>query len=138
MAGTIQYIPSVNAGELEFGVANIAQLTFAVEGKVLFEGHPNPHLRMVATLMPFRVGLLVAQDSDIRKVADLKGKAVPSGFRAAPLFKVLFEGFLATEKLSYGDVQQVPVSGRAQMWELFRPVFQGLFSLVSAPLLLLA
>ena len=119
MAGTIQYIPSVNAGQLEFGVANIAQLTFAVEGKTLFEGHPNPHLRMVATLMPFRVGLLVAEDSDIRSVADLKGKAVPSGFRAAPLFKVLFEGFLATDQLSYEDVQQVPVSGRAQMWELF-------------------
>lgn len=119
MAGTIQYVPSVNAGQLEFGVANIAQLTFAVEGKALFEGHPNPNLRMVATLMPFRVGLLVAQDSDIRSVADLKGKAVPSGFRAAPLFKVLFEGFLATGKLSYEDVRQVPVSGRAQMWELF-------------------
>ncbi len=119
MAGTIQYVPAVNAGRLEFGVANIAQLTFAVEGKTLFEGHPNPHLRMVATLMPFRVGLLVARDSDIHSVADLKGKTVPSGFRAAPLFKVLFEGFLATGKLSYEDVRQVPVSGRSQMWELF-------------------
>jgi TRAP-type uncharacterized transport system substrate-binding protein len=61
----------------------------------------------------------VAQDSDILSVADLKGKAVPSGFRAAPLFKVLFDGFLATEQLSYEDVRQIPVSGRAQMWELF-------------------
>ena len=119
MAGTNQYIPSVNAGQLEFGVSNIAQLTFAVEGRSLFEGHPNPNLRMVATLMPFRVGLLVPEDSDIHTVADLKGRPVPSGFRAAPLFKVVFEGFLATGGLSYEDVQQVPVSGVNQMWELF-------------------
>ena len=119
MAGTNQYIPPVNAGQLEFGVSNIVQLTFAVEGRSLFEGHPNPNLRMVATLMPFRVGLLVPEDSDIRTVADLKGRPVPSGFRAAPLFKVVFEGFLATEGLSYEDVQQVPVSGVNQMWELF-------------------
>jgi len=119
MAGTNQYIPPVNAGQLEFGVSNIVQLTFAVEGRSLFEGHPNRNLRMVATLMPFRVGLLVPEDSDIRTVADLKGRPVPSGFRAAPLFKVVFEGFLATEGLSYEDVQQVPVSGVNQMWELF-------------------
>ncbi len=119
MAGTNQYIPPVNAGQLEFGVSNIVQLTFAVEGRSLFEGHPNRNLRMVATLMPFRVGLLVPEDSDIRTVADLEGRPVPSGFRAAPLFKVVFEGFLATEGLSYEDVQQVPVSGVNQMWELF-------------------
>ncbi len=119
MAGTQQYIPRVNAGQLEFGVSNIVQLTFAVQGTSLFEGHPNPNLRMVATLMPFRVGLLVPDDSDIRTVADLKGKPVPSGFRAAPLFKVVFDGFLATGGLSYDDVQQVPVSGVNQMWELF-------------------
>ena len=119
MAGTNQYIPSVNAGQLEFGVANIVQLTFAVEGNSLFEGHPNQDLRMVATLMPFRVGLMVPEDSDIHSVADLRGRPVPSGFRAAPLFKVVFDGFLASEGLSYEDVQQVPVSGLSQMWDLF-------------------
>jgi TRAP transporter TAXI family solute receptor len=119
MAGTNQYISPVNAGQLEFGVSNIVQLTFAVQGRSLFEGHPNPNLRMVATLMPFRVGLLVPEDSDIQTVADLRGRPVPSGFRAAPLFKVVFDGFLATEGLSYEDVQQVPVSGVNQMWDLF-------------------
>ena len=87
MAGTNQYIPSVNAGQLEFGVSNIVQLTFAVEGRSLFEGHPNPDLRMVATLMPFRVGLLVPKDSDIRTVADLKGRPVPAGLNASPLLQ---------------------------------------------------
>jgi TRAP-type uncharacterized transport system substrate-binding protein len=41
---------------------------------------------MVATLMPFHTGLLVANNSDIKKVSDLKGKRVPYGLKAAPLF----------------------------------------------------
>ena len=119
MAGTKQYIPYVNASRLEFGVANLPQVIFAIEGKSLFEGHPLPNLRMVATLMPFRVGLVVPDRSDIQSVADLKGRTAPSGFKAAPLFKVVFDGFLATEGMRYEDVEQVPVSGLAQSWELF-------------------
>lgn len=119
MAGTKQYIPYVNANRLEFGVANLPQVIFAVQGKSLFEGHPLPDLRMVATLMAFRVGLVVPDRSDIQSVADLIGRPVPSGFKAAPLFKVVFDGFLATNGLSYEDTQQVPVSSLAQSWELF-------------------
>ena len=119
MAGTKQYIPLVNAGRLEFGVANLPQVTFAVRGKSLFEGHPLPDLRMVATLMLFRLGLVVPDGSDIHSVADLRNRRVPSGFKAAPLFKVLFDGVLATDGLSYDDVERVPVSSLGQSWELF-------------------
>jgi TRAP transporter TAXI family solute receptor len=119
MAGTKQYIPYVNANRLEFGVANLPQVIFAIEGKSLFEGHPLPNLRMVATLMPFRVGLVVPDRSDIQSVADLKGRPVPSGFQAAPLFRVVFGGFLATDGLRYEDMEQVPVSSLGQSWELF-------------------
>jgi len=119
MAGTKQYIPYVNANRLEFGVANLPQVIFAIGGTSLFEGHPLPNLRMVATLMPFRVGLVVPDDSDIQSVADLRGRPVPGGFKAAPLFRVVFDGFLATDGLSYQDTEQVPVSSLAQSWELF-------------------
>ncbi len=119
MAGSKQYIPYVNANRLEFGVANLPQVIFAIEGTSLFEGHPHPNLRMVATLMPFRVGLVVPDSSDIQSVADLKGRPIPSGFKASPLFRVVFDGFLATDGLRYEDTQQVPVSGLAQSWELF-------------------
>ena len=119
MAGSKQYIPLVNAGRLEFGVANLPQVAFAVQGQSLFEGHPHSNLRMVATLMRWRVGVVVADNSDIQSVGDLRGLPVPSGFRAAPLFKVLMDGFLATDGLSYDDVTQVPVASLAQSWELF-------------------
>ena len=72
MAGTKQYIPYVNANRLEFGVANLPQVIFAIGGTSLFEGHPLPDLRMVATLMPFRVGLVVPDRSDIQSVGDLR------------------------------------------------------------------
>jgi TRAP transporter TAXI family solute receptor len=119
MAGTKQYIPYVNANRLEFGVANLPQVIFAIGGTSLFEGHPLPNLRMVATLMPFRVGLVVPDRSDIQSVGDLRGRTVPSGFKAAPLFNVVFGGFLSTDGLSYEDTEQVPVSSLAQSWELF-------------------
>lgn len=118
MAGTQKYIPAVNAGSLEFGVANIMQTNWAIKGTGLSKGHPNRNIRMVATLMPFRVGLVVTLDSGIRKVSDLRGKRIPSGFRAAPLFARMMAGFLANGKLSYNDVKNVPVSGLRQHWDL--------------------
>ena len=60
MAGTQKYIPAVNSGSLEFGAANIMQTAWAVKGQVLSKGRPNPNIKVVATLMKFRVGPLVA------------------------------------------------------------------------------
>jgi uncharacterized protein len=119
MGGTQQYIPVVNAGQLAFGIGNMYQVTSAYRGIGLSEGHKYDNLRLVATLMPFRVGLLVANKSGIKKVADLKGKRVPFGLKAAPLFAFFFEGFLANGGLSYADVQKVPAIGLRPMWELF-------------------
>jgi TRAP transporter TAXI family solute receptor len=119
MGGTQQYIPIVNAGQLEFGIGNMYQTSSAYRGVGLSQGHQYDNLRMVATLMPFRVGLLVADNSDIRKVSDLKGKRVPYGLKAAPLFHYFFEAFLANGGLTFADVQQVPAIGLRPMWELF-------------------
>jgi hypothetical protein len=117
MAGTQKYIPAVNAGSLEFGVANIMQTTWSVNGEVLSKGHANKNLRMVATLMQFRVGPIVAADSGIKAVSDLKGKRIPSEFKAAPLFAQIMKGFLANANLSYDDVKKVPLSGLRQHWD---------------------
>ena len=38
MGGSQKYIPVVNAGELQFGIANIVQTTMAFEGNGLSEG----------------------------------------------------------------------------------------------------
>jgi TRAP transporter TAXI family solute receptor len=117
MGGTQQYIPVVNAGELQFGIGNMFQTYQAFAGIGISKGHKYDNLRLVATLMPFRNGLLVANNGPIKKVSDLKGKRVPSGYKAAPLFVPFFEGFLANGGLTYADVQQVPVNTLRQSWE---------------------
>ncbi len=117
MAGTQQYIPAVNANRLEFGVANIMQTKWAWEGTSISKDRPNKNLRMVSTLMKFRVGPLVADKSDIKTLADLKGKKIPSRFSAAPLFGEFMGAFLGNGGVSEKDVTLVPVSSLRQHWD---------------------
>ena len=51
LANTSQYIPLVNDGRVEFGIANFPQTFYAVKGTGMSEGQPAPNLKMVATLM---------------------------------------------------------------------------------------
>ncbi|MBT3991828.1 MAG: TAXI family TRAP transporter solute-binding subunit [Rhodospirillaceae bacterium] len=117
MAGTQKYIPAVNGGSLEFGAANIMQTTWAVKGTVLSKGHANPNIKIVATLMKFRVGPLVAKPSKFKAVSDLKGARVPSGFKAAPLFNELIKAALATSSMTAGDTKSVPISALVPSWK---------------------
>lgn len=119
MGGTQKYIPVVNAGELEFAVSNIVQYMMAVDGRGLSK-KPYKNLRLVTTLMRFRNGFLVRNDSKIRKVSDLRGKRVASGFKGAPLFDVFMRAFLANGGLTYADVKKVPAVGLFQHWNLFK------------------
>lgn len=120
MGGTQQYIPVVNAGQLEFGVGNSFQTYQAVMGIGLSKGHKYDNLRLVATLMPFTTGLEVRVKDNIRTVAQLKGKRLPYGYDGAPLFQTFMEGFLANGGLTYADVVHVPTIGLPQSWNLFK------------------
>jgi len=108
MGGTEQYIPVVNAGELEFGVANMMQTVMAFKGTGLNEGQKNDNLRLVATMMVFETGLLVRKDSGLNSPADLRGKRVPHGFDSAKLFQFMMTALLANGGVSFNDVQRVP------------------------------
>lgn len=119
MGGTQRYIPVVNAGELEFGVSNMIQYAMAKDGRAL-SSRPYENLQLVTTMMRFRTGFLVKNDSNIRRVEDLKGKRVGFGFKGAPLFDVFHKAMLATGGLTYDDVQTVPAVGLAQHWNLFK------------------
>ena len=119
MGGTQKYIPVVNAGELEFGVSNMIQYAMAIDGRALSH-KPYSNLRLVATLMRFRTGLLVQNKSSIHKVSDLRGKRIAYGFKGAPLFQVFFEAMLGNAGLTYNDVEHVPAVGLAQHWNLFK------------------
>lgn len=120
MGGTQQYIPVVNAGQLEFGISNLMQAYMALTGTGMSEGHKYENLRMVATMMTFRNGAIVRNDSDIQTPADLKGKRVPYGFNSAPLFKFFIDATLANGGLTADDVVKVPAIGLSQSWELMK------------------
>jgi len=129
MGGTQKYIPVVNAGDLQFGIANMMQTWMAYTGTGLSEGKKYDNLRLVATMMTFRVGAIVAGNSEIRKISDLKGKRIPFGFQAAPLFQHLMTAYLANGGLGWDDVQKVPQIGLRQHWDALK---QGKIDVVSA------
>lgn len=118
VANTADYIPLVNAGELEFGIANVVQTAFAFQGAGMSEGRPNPNLRMVATLMPFRAGFIVPKDSDIQTVSDLAGRNVPT-FSKGALGEHVVGAYLANAGLTFDDVSGVPVPNFPRMWSSF-------------------
>jgi len=120
MGGTQTYIQIMDEGKLEFGIANLMQAYMAVNGTGISEGHKFSNVRLVATLMAFRNGLAVANDSDIKTAADLKGKRLPYGFSAAPLFRYFMDATLANGGLTAADVTQVPAVALPQSWNLLK------------------
>jgi TRAP transporter TAXI family solute receptor len=107
--GTSAYVPAVNANEIEFGLANELETNYAITGKVIYKDKPQANVRVVAILSPLYSVLFVRKDSDIKTVADLKGKRVVSDFVSQRVLDVLVQGTLANGGLSYADVQKVPV-----------------------------
>lgn len=118
LANTADYIPLVNAGEIEFGIANVVQLTYAVSGTGMSEGRPNENLQMVATLMPFRSAYIVRKDSDIQSLEDLKGKRVPV-FADKALGDYVTRGYFANADMSLDEVEGVAVPNFPRMWSSF-------------------
>lgn len=118
LANTADYIPLVNAGEIEFGIANIVQMTYAVNGTGMSEGRPNENLQMVATLMPFRNAYVVRKDSDIQSVADLSGKRVPV-FADRALGDYVSKGYFANADMTLEDADGVAVPNFPRMWSSF-------------------
>ena len=118
LANTADYIPLVNAGEIEFGIANVVQLTYAVNGTGMSEGRPNANLKMVATLMPFRSAYIVRKDSDIESVEDLKGRRVPV-FADKALGDYVTKGYFANANMGLDQVDGVAVPNFPRMWASF-------------------
>jgi len=103
------YIPAVNAGELEFGLANVYETSLAVEGKAHFEGRPNPELRAVAIMYPLRVALFVRKDSDYKSITDLKGKPMPDGYTSQKILLPILDAMYATAGMTRDQFEPIQV-----------------------------
>jgi len=103
-------IGAVEAGQVEFAFTSNDEAGQAVRGKGEHEGRPMQNLRLAAFLFPFQVGIVVRADSDIRTVADLKGRRFPTGWQGFVQGIDLSNAMLATAGLSLDDMDGVPTA----------------------------
>jgi len=73
-AGESVLIPLVSRGEAEFGIANILEVEAAKAS--------SPNLRLIGSLHTLRGAFWVRKDSNMKTMADLKGKRVGMGYSA--------------------------------------------------------
>jgi len=107
--GSSVYIPQVASGELAFGTSNTFEAIFATTGTGNFAGRANPDIRVAALLVPFAVGLMVAKDSDIHAVTDLKGRPFPVGYARQKLVAIMQNAIFQAVGMSPDDIDGVPV-----------------------------
>lgn len=114
LSGTAAYIPLINNGEIQFGFANSVETEFAFTGTGNFEGRDNSNIRVVGVMFPLRTGLMVAADTGIKTVADLKAKSdslrIASEYTSSTIIPYYIMGALANGDMSYDDFKKVPVS----------------------------
>ena len=103
------YFPQVNQGKLDMSTAAGPEAIFALTGTGPYEGRTHSDLRVLARLVEFQTGFMVRADSDIKTIADFKGKPFPSGFSSQQLVGVLVHAAFASEGMSTDDVIGVPV-----------------------------
>ncbi len=107
--GTGAVVPLVNTGRLDLGLANILEVTNAVKGRGPFKDRTHENLKVVGVMYPFRVGFFVRDDSDIKGIADLKGKRIGSEYTSQRIIGILVKAMLANAGLTMDDMQAVPV-----------------------------
>lgn len=105
-----QFIPFVNAGGIEFGVANLQEVSYAIGGEAWWNGVASPDLRVVANLQPLVEAIFVRADSDIMSIADLKGKPMTDGYTAQNTILPQLDAFYATAGMSRADMTPVSVA----------------------------
>ena len=105
-AGTSAYLPLIDMGELDLGIANAIEVGAAVKGTGDFEGRALENVAPAARLYPFRVGIFVREDSDIETVEDLAGKTVTYGFTSQVTINDVVDAILAAGGLDPDDIQQ--------------------------------
>lgn len=99
----------VEAGAVEFALDNYYEVFFAVEATEEYAGRPKAgNLRVAAQVMPLFVAFMVQKDSDIKSIADLKGKRISTGYGSQKAVDRIVRMYLATAGLTYDDVTGVP------------------------------
>ncbi len=103
-----QYIPFVNEGGIEFGISNLQEVSYAINGEAWWEGVASPDIRVVAMLMPLVEAVFVRADSGITTLEGLKGMRVTDGYTAQNTILPQYDAVFATAGMTRADI--VPVN----------------------------
>src|SRR5262245_43550209 len=98
-AGESVLIPLVSRGEAEFGIANIFEVVAAKQ--------TAPDIRLIGSLHPLRGAFWVRKDTNMRTMADLKGKKVGMGYSAMRTVDPMVKAILATGGLTEKNVTPI-------------------------------
>ena len=103
-------IGAVQNKQAEFAYTSNEEAGDAFSGDNEYRGKAMKDLRIAFTVFPFRVGIIVRNNSDIKTVADMKGKRVGSGWTAFRQGLALWDGLLANGGLALRDTSPVPTT----------------------------
>lgn len=103
-------IAAVQNGQAEFAYTSSEEAGDAFHGANAYSGSAMPDLRIAFTVFPFRVGIIVRNESDIKTIADLKGKRIGTEWTGFKQGIALWNGLLANAGLSLDDVEPVPTT----------------------------
>jgi uncharacterized protein len=102
-AGETVIIAIVGRGEADFGMANAPEIGAAIAS------NEQRNLRMIGAVYTLKTGFWVRKDSNMRTVADLRGKRVTMGYSAMRALDPLSRAILATGGLTEKDIKPVLV-----------------------------
>jgi TRAP transporter TAXI family solute receptor len=127
-------LPSVNSKKDDFWILDVGESADAFHGRGTFKGKPQKNLRTAITLYGFQMAFWVRKDSDIRSLADLKGKRVPAEWVQQTGVIPHTTAVLAAGGLRYDDVDKVPVTNVVPAADMFKAgKLDILFFAVGAP-----
>jgi uncharacterized protein len=102
-AGDNVILPMVNRGESLMGIANAPETAMAIhEAK-------QADVRLLSVAHTLQTAFFVRKDSNLKTIADMKGKRVALGYSAMRTIDLLTRAMLATAGMTERDVQAVRV-----------------------------
>ena len=102
-------VPMLDSGRAELALLNANDAAQGFKGEPPFR-QANSNLRLISNAYANTVGVIVARDSDIKTIADIKGKRVTGAFSSHKSCEQQAEAQMANMGLTRADVKIVPVS----------------------------